>query len=156
MKEGKMSIGQSDQFPGASGTIFFSRTYDEALRLVMEAREYLLGPGRMAVRDLTSDGGFSYATESLRLTTRLTESMSWLMFQRAMLEGEMTSEEGQAEECHLKYQDTCLPEETNSDLSTLPPGLVSLLDRSESLYRRIVRLDNQSIAAFMKATENEF
>ncbi|MEH6401798.1 MAG: DUF1465 family protein [Sneathiella sp.] len=150
-----MSIGQREQFPGASGAVFFSRTYDEALRLVMEAREYLLGPGRLAVRDLTSEGGFSYATESLRLTTRLIESMSWLMFQRALLEGEITAEEGQAEECHLKYQETCLPEENISDLSTLPTGLVSLLDRSEALYRRIVRLDNQSIMAFNKAAESD-
>lgn len=150
-----MSIGQSDRFPGASRTIFFSRTYDEALRLVMETREYLLGPGRLAVRDLSSEGCFSYATESLRLTTRLTESMSWLMFQRAVLEGELTAEEGQADECHLKYQATCLPEENFSDLGSLPSGLIDLLERSESLYQRIVRLDNQSIAAFEKTAQRD-
>ncbi|MBL4906550.1 MAG: DUF1465 family protein [Sneathiella sp.] len=148
-----MSIGQSDQLPGASGTIFFSRTYDEALRLVVEAREYLLGPGRIAVRDLSGEGSFCYATESLRLTTRLTESMSWLMFQRAVLEGEISPEEGQADQCHLQFQNTCLPEKEYSDMTLLPTGLMSLLDRSESLYVRIARLDQQSIDAYSLSSQ---
>jgi len=133
------------------GTIFFSRTYDEALALVVEAREYLLGPGKMAVRGMTAEVSFYYATESLRLTTRLTESMSWLMFQRAVSEGEITPEEGQADECHLQYQSTCLAETDERLSSQLPDGLVSLLARSESLYRRIDRLDQQAMAAFKSA-----
>lgn len=139
-----MSSGQQETLSAGTGTIFFSRTYDEALHLVLEAREYLLGPGRMAVRELSGEGSFCYATESLRLTTRLTEAMSWLMYQRAVLEGEISAEEGQAEECHLQYQETCLPEEESEDIHLLPQGLVSLLDRSEALYRRIERLDRQA------------
>ncbi|WP_415235285.1 DUF1465 family protein [Sneathiella sp.] len=139
---------QQTRVPQAAGTIFFSRTYDEALRLVMEAREYLLGPGRIAVRDLSSEGNFRYATESLRLTTRLTETMSWLMFQRAVLEGEISPEEAQADECHLQYQATCLPDADEEELDLLPAGLISLLERSEALYRRIDRLDKQAIASF--------
>lgn len=134
-----------------TGAIFFTRTYDEALALVVEAREYLLGPGKMAVRDMPSDVSFHYATESLRLTTRLTESMSWLMFQRAFSEGEITAEEAQAEECHLQYQETCLAETDEDLMEKLPDGLVSLLARSESLYRRIERLDQQSIEAYKSA-----
>jgi len=143
-----MSSGQQEPLQAGTGAIFFSRTYDEALHLVLEAREYLLGPGKMAVRDLSSEGSFCYATESLRLTTRLTESMSWLMFQRAVLEGEISQEEGQASECHLQYQETCLPEDESEDIHLLPQGLISLLDRSEALYRRIDRLDRQSIENF--------
>ncbi len=145
-----MSSGHSNQLSGTSTPIFFSRTYDEALGLVKETREYLLGPGKLAARDLPTDSCFHYATESLRITTRLTESMSWLMFQRAVLEGEITPEEGQKEQCHLQLQDTCLPETSVTEDITLPQGLLSLLDRSESLYRRILRLDEQSIRAFNK------
>jgi len=143
-----MSNGQQQSLSNTSGTIFFSRTYDEALKLVVEAREYLLGPGKDAVRKLSNEAGFFYATESLRLTTRLTESMSWLMFQRAVIEGEITPEEGQAEECHLQFQSVCLPEAEFDQPHLLPPGLMSLLDRSESLYRRISRLDQLSIENF--------
>ncbi|MBO6826896.1 MAG: DUF1465 family protein [Sneathiella sp.] len=133
------------------GAIFFSRTYDEALALVVEAREYLLGPGKMAVRQMTPEVSFYYATESLRLTTRLTECMSWLMFQRAISEGEITPEEGQAEECHLQYQSTCLTETNDRLMAELPDGLASLLARSEALYRRIDRLDKQAMEAFKTA-----
>ncbi|MBE7637994.1 DUF1465 family protein [Sneathiella sp. P13V-1] len=134
-----------------SGAIFFTRTYDEALALVIEAREYLLGPGKMAVREMPSNVSFHYATESLRLTTRLTESMSWLMFQRALSEGEITPDEAQAEECHLQYQETCLAEIDDELMQKLPDGLVSLLARSESLYRRIDRLDQQAMEAYKTA-----
>ncbi|WP_025899213.1 DUF1465 family protein [Sneathiella glossodoripedis] len=143
-----MSTGRSEQEANVEGAIFFSRTYDEALLMVVEAREYLLGPGKAAVRKLPSEASFCYATESLRLTTRLTECMSWLMFQRAVTEGEITAEEAQAEECHLQFQETCLPDEQVSNLELLPPGLVSLLERSESLYRRILRLDQLAIEKY--------
>lgn len=143
-----MSTGQSGQTTTAESTIFFSRTYDEAFMLVVEAREYLLGPGKAAVRRLPSEASFCYATESLRLTTRLTECMSWLMFQRAVAEGEITAQEAQADECHLQFQATCLPEEIINNLELLPTGLISLLERSESLYRRIIRLDQLSMEQF--------
>ncbi|WP_169570076.1 DUF1465 family protein [Sneathiella limimaris] len=146
-----MTSGMDEQPNTGGSAIFFSRTYDEALRLVVEAREYLLGPGSMAVKKLSHEASFLYATESLRLTTRLTECMSWLMFQRAVIEGEITAEEAQADECHLQYQKTCLPDDINGDIEILPPGLISLLERSELLYKRILRLDNQAIESFRQA-----
>ncbi|PHQ72282.1 MAG: hypothetical protein COB93_00870 [Sneathiella sp.] len=131
-------------------TIFFSRTYDEALALVHEARSYLAGPGQEKVKDLSTGSSFEYATQSLRLTTRLTETMSWLMFQRALQAGEITAEEAQAEDCHIQYFDVCLPDEGDAAAVDLPEGLISLLERSESLYRRIARLDQRGIDAWQK------
>ena len=145
-----MSVSQNGGTDQPSGTIFFTRTYDEALALVKEARSYLAGPGQAAVQSLSSDVSFGYAAESLRLTTRLTESMSWLMFQRALQEGEITAEEAQETECHLQHLDVCLPEAPACDPELLPDGLQSLLDRSERLYRRVVRLDQQGIEAHRK------
>ena len=147
-----MAKGQSENLSNATSAIFFSRTYDEALNMVLEAREYLQGPGKSAVRKLPSEASFCYAAESLRLTTRLTECMSWLMFQRAANEGEITPEEAQSDECHLQFQETCLPEGIIENLDLLPAGLLSLLERSESLYLRISRLDQQSIENFNNAS----
>lgn len=138
----------SDAQKRGGNTIFFNRTYDEALALVREARSYLAGPGQFAARRLPPEVGYAYAAESLRLTTRLTESMAWLMFQRALQEGEISEEEAQRDECHLQFLDTCVEDAPLCDLSLLPDGLVSLLERSERLYRRLVRLDEQSIAAY--------
>ncbi|MCR9212164.1 MAG: DUF1465 family protein [Proteobacteria bacterium] len=145
-----MSDDQNSEVVRPAETIFFTRTYDEALALVHEARSYLAGPGQQAVKELATETGFDYATESLRLTTRLTEAMSWLLFQRALQEGEITEEEAQADDCRLQYFDVCLPEEEGADLEGLPADLLSLLERSELLYRRIVRLDNQSREAYKR------
>lgn len=145
-----MSTGHEGETVPTVGTIFFSSTYDEALALTHEARAYLAGPGQEAVRELSSEQSFGYAAESLRMTTRLTEAMSWLFFQRAVQAGEITAEEAQAKECHLQHADVCLPE-TERDISDLPEGFVSLLGRSEHLYRRIVRLDQMAIHAYERA-----
>lgn len=146
-----MSDRQNGPEAPAPGTIFFSRTYDEALDLIKEARSYLAGPGRAAVQSLSSEASFDYAAESLRLTTRLTESMSWLMFQRALQEGEITAEEAQAEECHLQHFNICLPEAEARNSNALPDGLLSLMERSELLYQRIARLDRQGMEAFKRS-----
>ncbi|MEH6526604.1 MAG: DUF1465 family protein [Sneathiella sp.] len=145
-----MSTGHEEETVPAIGTIFFSSTYDEALALTHEARSYLAGPGQEAVQELSSDQSFGYATESLRMTTRLTEAMSWLFFQRAVQAGEITAEEAQANDCHLQHADVCLPE-SERDISNLPEGFVSLLTRSEHLYRRISRLDKMAIHAYERA-----
>ena len=134
-----------------SETIFFSRTYDEALDLVKEARSYLAGPGQVAARAMPATASFGYAAESLRLTTRLTESMSWLMFQRALQEGEISPEEAQEDECHLQHVKVCLEDEPACDPELLPEGLQSLLERSERLYRRLVRLDDQGMINYRRS-----
>lgn len=131
-------------------TIFFSRTYDEALALVKEARSYIAGPGHEAAKTLSQEATFTYATESLRMTTRLTEIMSWLMFQRALHCGEITEQEAQAEECRLQFSEVCLADVKEADFTELPAGLLALMERSESLYRRVARLDQQDIDAFHK------
>ncbi len=145
-----MSTGQEGEPIPVIRTIFFSSTYDEALALTKEAREYLAGPGQLAVKGLSAEQSFGYATESLRMTTQLTEAMSWLFFQRAVQAGEITAEKAQGKDCHLQHADVCLPEEAR-DISDLPDDLVDLLARSEHLYRRIARLDQLAIHAYARA-----
>ncbi len=146
-----MGVSDDDGTQIKAQTIFFTRTYDEALDLVKEARTYLAGPGQAAARAMPAEASFGYAAESLRLTTRLTESMSWLLFQRALQEGEITLEESQEDECHLQHMDVCLADDAACDPSLLPEELQSLLERSERLYQRLVRLDEQGRHAFMRA-----
>lgn len=145
-----MGVSENAGTQGGTNTIFFTRTYDEALDLVKEARAYLSGPGQAAARSMPAEASFGYAAESLRLTTRLTESMSWLLFQRALQEGEITLEESQADECHLQHMDICLTDEPVCDPSLLPEELNSLLERSERLYQRLLRLDEQGKHAFLR------
>ena len=131
----------------------FGKTFREGMDLVEETAAYLDGPGRQDSKLLGRNEALVYASQSMRLTTRLMQVASWLLVQRALKEKEMTS----AEACQDKYR---LVPESKDDAenaqplgkyaSTLPGLLLDLLARSESLYERIVRLDRSlygSIAA---------
>lgn len=122
----------------------FLKTFREGMGLVEETAAYLDGPGRQDSKLLDRNEALTYASQSMRLTTRLMQVASWLLVQRALKEQEMTT----AEACQDKYR--LVSEEavdTDSELplgkyaSTLPALLIDLLARSEALYGRIVRLD---------------
>ena len=112
--------------------------------LVEETAAYLDGPGRQDSKQLARKEALTYASQSMRLTTRLMQVASWLLVQRALKEKEMTTSEA----CQEKYRlvpETPADEDTSLPLGkhapTLPALLLDLLVRSEALYERIVRLD---------------
>ncbi len=49
------------------------------MTLVEETADYLDGDGRHAARELPRPASIVYATESMRLTTRLMQLASWLL-----------------------------------------------------------------------------
>ncbi|PHR54470.1 MAG: regulator of CtrA degradation rcdA [Robiginitomaculum sp.] len=118
----------------------FSRSFREGMDLVEEAAAYLDGPGREESRALPRNGALAYAGESMRLTTRLMQVASWLLVQRAVRENEMTIEDA----CDDKYR---LGTETlrRADLSSdqTPATLLDLIRRTDQVFERISRLDDQ-------------
>jgi hypothetical protein len=60
------------------------------MALVEETASYLDGSGRLEAKKLERGAALVYATESMRLTTRLMQVASWLLLHRAVKEGEMT------------------------------------------------------------------
>jgi hypothetical protein len=72
--------------------------------LVEETAAYLDGPGRQEVRGLGRQGAIAYATESMRLTTRLMQLASWLLLQRAVSAGELTREAVEAEKQRINLE----------------------------------------------------
>src|ERR1700760_3030736 len=80
----------------------FKDLFREGMTLVEEAAAYLDGPGRAESRDLPRPAALAYSTESMRLTTRLMQVASWLLLQRAINEGELTSAQAQAERVRVK------------------------------------------------------
>jgi len=123
----------------ASST-FFHKTYDEALGLLTEARNYV------ATGDLRDNARFGndlrmvHCCETMRLTARLTHVMAWLLAQRAVHAGEITLEEAASERYALGGHRICL-EESNYLPTIEDQWLRTLLDRSLRLYIRIARLD---------------
>ena len=122
------------------GTALFSRTFDEGMSLVQETASYLEGRGRLESRDLPRKAATLYAGESLRLTTRLMQAASWLLVQRAVHEGDMPAEEAASDRYRLGSKDICFGGGKDG-LGVLPTKFQDLLSRSDSLYRRIARLE---------------
>ncbi len=119
----------------------YKRSYDEALTLMVEARNYVayVEPRyRGRFRDMDS---LRLSCEAMRVTSRLTQVMAWLMMQRAAQDGEVSVEEALAEHNRLAGQDVCLNDTAHDD-ETLPASLRSLLERSHNLYARIARLES--------------
>ena len=82
-----------------------------------------------------------YAGESMRVTTRLMQAASWLLIQRAVHEGDMTAEDAASDRYRLGAREICLGKRDDG-VEQLPKKLVELLERSDSLYRRVARLDD--------------
>ena len=74
----------------------FDAIFKEGMALVERTAAYLDGPGRKEAKGLKGPIAVLYATESMRLTTRLLELASWLMIRRALKEGEISSDEARA------------------------------------------------------------
>ena len=119
----------------------FDRTFEEGMSLVEECARYLDGRGRDESRALPRKASVIYAGESMRVTTRLMQAASWLLVQRAVQEGDMSPEDAASDRYRLGAREICFGRREDS-LGELPEKLVDLLERSESLYRRIARFDD--------------
>jgi len=118
----------------------FNKVFREGMALVEETASYLDGPGRRDSRDLPRPVSISYATESMRLTTRLMQLASWLLLQRAIKEGEMSAKEAAEDKYRINLRSLRGSEQLQIE-EGLPDGLIDLIHRSHRLLDRIRRLD---------------
>lgn len=118
----------------------FDRVFREGMGLVEETANYLDGPGREDARLLDRHGAVAYATESMRLTTRLMQLASWLLLQRAVGAGEMKREDVLKERHRISLADIGrgLP---LTGAEQLPVALLDIVERSLSLHQRILKFD---------------
>lgn len=135
----------------------FAKTFREGMDMVEETAAYLDGPGREDSKKLSREHALTYASQSMRLTTRLMQVASWLLVQRALKENEMSSAEARLEKYRLADEKDALSM-TDQPLASmavaLPAILLDLLARSEALYERIVRLDRSLYGAINAQTGN--
>ena len=118
----------------------FQEVFEEGMRLVEETADYLDGPGRAAARKLSRDDAIIYATESMRLTTRLMQMASWLLLQRAAASGEVSEQECQREQENIALS-SLAEEPAEENIARLPEELAALTGRAQRLYEQILRLD---------------
>ena len=117
----------------------FAGLFKEGMALVEETASYLDGDGRQDSKKLERSAALAYATESMRLTTRLMQLASWLLLHRAVKEGEMTLSQANKEKTKVKLS---LGDRAGDDtMQLLPARLRDLIDRSLTLLDRVRRLD---------------
>jgi regulator of CtrA degradation len=118
----------------------FATLFRDGMALVEETASYLDGPGRQESKKLPRAAALTYATESMRLTTRLMQLASWLLIRRAVSEGELTPEQAVEEQRKIKLP-TVGGEAPSRELSHLPARLRELVEQSVKLQERVIRLD---------------
>lgn len=121
---------------------FFNGPYDEAMTLLVESRNYVAYLSESDQQRLPPGARLQASFESMRLTSRLTQVMAWLLAQKALHAGEITLTELASERFALSGEKVCADNES-AESPDLPLRLRRLLDRSHSLYERIARLDAQ-------------
>ena len=111
--------------------------YVEAMVLADEARSYFDVQAEEDRAQLEPGVRVHFACESLRVTTRLMHVIAWLLTQRAVATGEISSADARQPERRLGEA----PESDGLLARTFPEAARSLITASEELYGRVRRLD---------------
>ena len=118
----------------------FKALFREGMTLVEDTAEYLDDSGRAESNRLGRSSALAYASESMRLTTRLMQIASWLLVQRAVAEGEITHGQAQREKerVRLAAQDVVV---SAREFESLPERFRDLVGLSLRLHARVMHLD---------------
>ena len=119
-----------------------SAFYTEAMLLADEARSYFDDAGRADRNSLDPMARVGFACESLKVTTRIMHIVAWLLTQRAVESGEITSAGGRRPERRLGHAQDSDPDV----IGNLPESARKLINSSIDLYARIKRLDEGVVA----------
>src|SRR3954463_7783122 len=113
----------------------FAGLFRDGMALVEETAAYLDGPGRQESKKLERSAALAYATESMRLTTRLMQLASWLVVHRAVEEGELSLAQANKEKTKVKLSRA--DRAADDTMQQLPEHLPDLIDRSLALLERV-------------------
>ena len=141
---------QAEAISGFARSELFERTFQEGMDLVEETAAYLDGAGRQDSKLLSRSAALAYASESMRLTTRLMQVASWLLVQRAVREGDMAAEAAFDASYRLAAETA---EDPPPGIELLPGPLAELVSRSERLFERVRHLDSRMYVETADAEE---
>ncbi len=136
-KGGQEAVSLTPRLLASGG---FDMLYREGMGLIEEVAAYLDGEGRAESHDLSREASFVYATESMRLTTRLMQIASWLLLQRAVNEGELSPEQARTEKAKVKF--SALPSDRGGPgWDELPERMRNFIEKGDRLFSRVVKFD---------------
>lgn len=116
----------------------FMALFRDGMELVEEAADYLDGPGRREAKALKPMASLTYATESMRLTTRLTQLATWLLTRRAQINGEAVPPG--ASDGAVLFLPPVRPMNAKA-YAEMPERLKSLIEACAALHERIHRME---------------
>ncbi len=119
---------------------YFDSTFDEAMALTHEARDYLAYQEKADLESLSPVGRMAASCESMRMTARMTQVVAWLLVQKAVHAGDLTREQAAGPKFRLAGHEICGDIEPLA-AEPLPERLAELLARSHQMYQRVARLD---------------
>ena len=123
-----------------AGSQAFAELFRDGMALVEQTAAYLDGPGRQESKKLGRNAALAYATESMRLTTRLMQLASWLLLQRAVNEGELTAENARTEKEKVRFSATPT-ERGGPGYDELPERLREFISKGDRLFERVQQFD---------------
>ncbi|MFA5899838.1 MAG: DUF1465 family protein [Hyphomicrobium sp.] len=118
----------------------FDVVFKQGMALVERTAAYLEGPGRAEAKRLPTTVNVLYASESMRLTTRLLDMASWLLVRRALKEGDISEAEAQRKRKGAAQQAPARSSHV-AGFGELPDTLRGLVEESYALQDRIAQLD---------------
>lgn len=129
----------------AGRTSVVDRLYQEAVNMADEARTYFAMYSKLDREKLPPIDRVLYTCESLRISTRLMHVISWLMVRKAVARGEISAEDGLRAERRLGDAELCQMTEADA-LRRMPPMVASLSYRSQSVFDRAWRMEQDMLA----------
>jgi regulator of CtrA degradation len=122
------------------GNEAFETIFRQGMALVERTATYLDGEGRKEAKALVAPLTVVYATESMRLTTRLLDLASWLLIRRGLRTGEMSAADADRKRQRIKLRPLGRPSHVKH-FDELPANLRALIEESFELNDRVMRID---------------
>ena len=119
---------------------YFDNTFEEALALAREARNYIVYQDAVETAKLDPAERLVVSCESMRVTARVGQIIAWLLVQKAVHAGELSRDKATESPYRLAGQKVCGAADLIAD-EKIPLRLAELLEQSHSLYSRVERLD---------------
>jgi regulator of CtrA degradation len=136
-RDSSQAVALGPRIVSSSG---FEALYREGMALIEQVAAYLDGPGLEDSLLLARESAYVYATESMRLTTRLMQLASWLLLQRAVNEGEISAENARVEKEKVKFSATPA-ERGGPGYEGLPVAFRDFMAKGDRLFERVLQYD---------------
>ncbi len=142
------------------------KAYQEAITITIDVANYLEKDKKIIANLKDKKLTIIHASESLRMSSCLMQSIAWFMVQMAVNKGEISKEEASKKDSRLGGKEICLGV-SHHKISFFSEEFQSLVKRTQVFYERVERLDrfyyqnqgnkeNPVHAMIAKIHENQF